>query len=260
MTVWTLVRVLMVVLIILQLNVARAEQPTEFKEFLDPQTGSALLLPMSIFSGPKPTALGNSWSTPDNIFKVSTFNLHGKKGLGAVYASIRNKAGRRLTVDRLEGSGFILQGYDQDGSSFVVKAEEKEGEVRGVSITFENSAKPIYGAVAEKIALSFQGFPPLASAAVQSRSETASPCHLRDPKVANVVLNVRRPDGPIRSGDPIRIEWDASKSIIADCKTPLYLVLTTPMRSRFQGDGFLALPPNAKAPYDIQYRSDPGRQ
>ena len=38
------------------------------------------------------------------------------------------------------------------------------------------------------------------------------------------------------------------------CRTPLYLVLSTPNRTRFEGEKFLAFPPGAAGPYAIKHQ------
>jgi Caspase domain len=73
-----------------------------------------------------------------------------------------------------------------------------------------------------------------------------------------IIVTVDPPAAPIRTGDRIAINWKAP-GLNLDCRTPLYLVLTTPMRSRYEGDKFLAVPGNAEAPYGIKYRRDQTR-
>ena len=69
-------------------------------------------------------------------------------------------------------------------------------------------------------------------------------------------MSVTPQAGEVRTGDPITISWKAAPGLDLACRTPLYLVLTTPMRTRFEGEKFLAIPPKAEAPYGIQYRAD----
>ena len=69
-------------------------------------------------------------------------------------------------------------------------------------------------------------------------------------------MSVTPQAGEVRTGDPITISWKAAPGLDLACRTPLYLVLTTPMRTRFEGEKFLAIPPKAEAPYGIQYRAE----
>jgi len=72
---------------------------------------------------------------------------------------------------------------------------------------------------------------------------------------AKLVVTVDTPASSVRTGDRIAISWKAS-GLDLGCRTPLYLVLTTPMRTRFAGDKFLAVPRGADAPYGIRHRQD----
>ncbi|MGY8682074.1 caspase family protein [Bradyrhizobium sp. UFLA05-153] len=70
-----------------------------------------------------------------------------------------------------------------------------------------------------------------------------------------LVVTVDTPAASVRTGDRIAISWKAT-GLNLGCRTPLYLVLTTPMRTRYEGDKLLALPRGADAPYGIRYRQD----
>ena len=59
---------------------------------------------------------------------------------------------------------------------------------------------------------------------------------------------------PIRAGEPVEIRWTSAASGTKDCRQPLYLVFTTGARVRFEGEGFLAMPPGGKGPYGIAER------
>ena len=224
------------------------------QEFTDTQTGARLRLPLPILNGPKPTTFGNSWATPDNLLKIATLNFRGKKSLRDVYNVIRNKPGRSLSVDRFETASFILQGNDRDESFFIVKAEEKDGEVRGISVTYERSVKEKYASSALKIVEFYQAFPLTEPNRSKATLASATSCHIVNSHGPNAKVGVVQPSGKVKTGDRIKVVWDASASIAPDCKTPLYLVLTTPLRSRFEGDRFLALPPGTEGPFGIKYQ------
>lgn len=85
-------------------------------------------------------------------------------------------------------------------------------------------------------------------------------CHLTDkaapPSAPSVTVSVKEPARQIRTGEPIAIAWKVAPTLNFGCRTPLYLVLTTPMRTRFEGEKFLALPPRSEAPYGIAYGND----
>jgi Caspase domain len=70
-----------------------------------------------------------------------------------------------------------------------------------------------------------------------------------------LVVTMDAPASSIRAGDRIAVFWKAS-GLDLGCRTPLYLVFTTPMRTRYEGDKFLAMPRGAEGPYGIKYRQD----
>jgi len=72
---------------------------------------------------------------------------------------------------------------------------------------------------------------------------------------SKVVVTVDTRASSVRTGDRIAVSWKAT-GLDLGCRTPLYLVLTTPMRTRFAGDKFLAVPRGADAPYGIRHRQD----
>jgi hypothetical protein len=105
----------------------------------------------------------------------------------------------------------------------------------------------------------------LAILAANSESGTAAnssvqlvSCQLADsqpiPKVgAKALLPIT---GPIKTGDPIEIQWAFTPVSNLDCHAPLYLMFSTSSRVRFEGDRIFALPPGPTAPFGIKYETD----
>src|SRR5208337_3214044 len=70
-------------------------------------------------------------------------------------------------------------------------------------------------------------------------------------------ITVQMPaQAPIRAGEPVEIRWTSEARRSEDCRYPLYLVFTTNARVRFEGEGFLAMPPGGKGPYGIAGKLD----
>lgn len=61
-------------------------------------------------------------------------------------------------------------------------------------------------------------------------------------------------DSQVRAGEPVTVRWSSTRTDDASCRAPLFLVLATPARVRFAGEGFLAMPPGGKGPYEIAER------
>jgi hypothetical protein len=84
---------------------------------------------------------------------------------------------------------------------------------------------------------------------------TGATCHLQDgTKAPAISVVVKEPAQAIRTGDAIAVEWRVEGDVNLACRTPLYLVLSTPNRTRFEGEKFLAFPPGAAGPYAIKHQ------
>lgn len=60
-------------------------------------------------------------------------------------------------------------------------------------------------------------------------------------------------------GTPTTFEWSFSGQLNDACRRPLYLVLTAPKRTRFEGTGFLAIPGGAPGPFEIKHDQEETR-
>ena len=87
------------------------------------------------------------------------------------------------------------------------------------------------------------------------RYSQAISCHLQSGRAPKLAVTVKGAMARARTGDRIVVAWNA-KDINAACGAPLYLVLTTAMRTRFEGEGFLALSPGTEGPYGIKHRRE----
>ncbi|HEV2153003.1 caspase family protein [Bradyrhizobium sp.] len=85
----------------------------------------------------------------------------------------------------------------------------------------------------------------------------ARACHLTggDAKVPAVEVRVAT-KGAIPAGTPISVSWRTTRPPAAGCHSPLYLVVSFPARVRFEGNGFAALTPEARAPFGISHWKD----
>ncbi len=225
--------------------------------------GYRLSLPLDWLIVKKRTKWGTNWQAPGNRLSVDTLDFGHDRSLGEVHATLSNIKGRHITVNVLHTQRFVLEGTDSDGTLFHVLGAERNGAVRVLSIVF--SQRSSY-AMVRSIVDSFTPFPGSQpdpqSVPSKPAARFAEPtfCYLVDNagsvRAPSIDVWVKRGAGQIRTGDPITVEWKATSGINLGCRTPLYLVLTTPMRTRFEGEQFLALPPGAEGPFRIAYGSD----
>jgi hypothetical protein len=233
---------------------------------VDEPTGIRLSVPLDWLVVKKRTKWGTNWQAPGNRLSVDTLDFGHDRSLGEVHATLSKIKGRQFTVNVLNTQRFVLEGTDSDGTFFHVLGAEWNGAVRVLSIVFSERSS---SALVRSIVNSFTPFPgtqPDSQTALGPPSKPtahfAEPaiCHLADNagsvRATSIDVRVKRGAGQIRTGDPITVEWKATSGINLGCRTPLYLVLTTPMRTRFEGEKFLALPPRAEGPFRITYGSD----
>jgi Caspase domain len=233
-------------------------------EVMDRATGVSVRLPLNLLGQRKPTKWGSNWQSADRDLEVDVLSFGAERSLAQLHATLTAIKGRRITKNVRGAYSFVLEGKDADHRSFLVLANEKNGAVRALSITFQNLK---LAALAQSIASSFRPFPegtPESGAATRlkaARPRLAQPetCHLANgssPKQPpQIVVTVNQSVKTIRTGDPLTISWRVD-DVAAACRDPLYLVFSTPMRTRFQGNKLLALPPDAAAPYQIKHRLD----
>ena len=93
------------------------------------------------------------------------------------------------------------------------------------------------------------------------RYSPAKTCHFQggDGQRIAPIVNVVPSASRAKVGEAVTFRWKVASTIDTNCKTPLYLVFTTPKRVRFEGEGFFALAPNAPGPFDLKYHGDQTR-
>ncbi|MBS0244743.1 MAG: hypothetical protein JSS20_21440, partial [Proteobacteria bacterium] len=232
-------------------------------ETVDASTGIRVDLPLAVLTRKSPTRRGTNWQSPDKRLDVDLLSLGRERSLAQLHATLRGVAKRRITTNSVEPQSFLLEGVDGDGRRFLVTARERNGEVRALSITYDDEAG---AALARSIASSFKPFPNAVQAGQNASLSAASPrlpapatCQLpgragaRSGPTASVAVTTA--GGLVRTGDPIAIDWRVDDLDIA-CRDPLYLVFSIPMRARFEGDHLLALTPGAAAPFAIKHRRE----
>lgn len=154
-------------------------QSSRLTEITDSSTGIQLALPMGIVSGPSSEKWGNNWSADDERLSIDTLNFRHQRSLSDVYRSLRDIRGRRLTGDVYETNRFVIQGFDSDGSNFYVEAEERGGEVRGISIVYSSRYRAELAPVVGAISRSFRAFP-MAPQRTQPGATTPPPVSVPD--------------------------------------------------------------------------------
>jgi hypothetical protein len=255
---------------------ANRREPYGLREITDDATGVRLSIPFAIVSAGKSASWGGNWSSADGRLKIATLNFRGRKTLRAVYEAIRGKAGRRLIEDASTAKSFRLRGSEANGALFYVLGDEENGEVRGLSITYEKSAEAELAPVVDAVVRSYRGFPSARPAERPPERPASCPDEAQDlaRRAAKVKIDLAAP-ARMRAGETFQFSWRTAEAFSQ--ATPVYAVLAIPGDARFEippaprpaaannadalaaADagpalpGFIGLPPSSRAPHELKF-------
>jgi Putative peptidoglycan binding domain len=132
----------------------------------DPVSGARIGLPTKQVPNKGQTRTGTRWASAQGQIQIETFKIRGPgTTLAAVYEQQKKEPPtRRLEVNLLRPDFFILSGM-QNLKKFYVRAEIKDGEVRGMSVLYDQATEPIMDPVVVVMSSAFAPFPGAAGAA-----------------------------------------------------------------------------------------------
>ena len=207
----------------------------DFQELADAATGAALSLPATLLGPPQSTARGTNWTSKDNRLKIATLVFRNKT-LASLHEAIRVLPGRTITQDISDAKSFRIRGNDGSGSTFYVQAEDRSGEIRGLSITYEKSAGGEIASAAETIIRSYRGFPASTGEKAAEAVNTPRPsCQTKNGELgrlaSGVHLQLAAPK-QIDAGGRINFSWEASERF--PITAPVYAILAISGEARFE--------------------------
>jgi peptidoglycan hydrolase-like protein with peptidoglycan-binding domain len=132
----------------------------------DPITGVRIGLPTKQVPNKSQRRTGTRWSSAQGQIQIETFKLREPgTTLTAVYEQQKKEPPtRRLEVNLLRPDFFILSGM-QNLKKFYVRAAIKDGEVRGMSVLYDQATEPIMDPIVVVMSSAFAPFPGAADAA-----------------------------------------------------------------------------------------------
>ena len=132
----------------------------------DPATGARLGVPTKQVPNKSPSKTGTRWSSAQGQVQVETFRVREPgTTLTAVYEQQKKEPStRRLDVNFVRPDFFILAGM-QNLKKFYVRAEFKDGEVRGMTVLYDQATENIMDPVAVAMSSAFTAFPGVAGVA-----------------------------------------------------------------------------------------------
>jgi peptidoglycan hydrolase-like protein with peptidoglycan-binding domain len=126
----------------------------------DPVTGARLGIPTKHVPTKSATKTGTRWSSAQGQIQVETFRIREPGTTLAVVFEQQKKEPptRKLEVNLLRGDFFILSGM-QGLKRFYVRAEIKDGEVRGMTVLYDQATDTIMDPVVVAMSGTFAPFP-----------------------------------------------------------------------------------------------------
>jgi len=123
----------------------------------DPRTGARLGVPEKLVPHAGTSRTGSRWTSTQGQIQVETFRLT-EAALPALFDEEKRASHRQITSSMLKPDSFIILGT-QGLKYFLVRAEAHGGEVRGVTVQYDQATEGTMSRVAVAVANAFVGFP-----------------------------------------------------------------------------------------------------
>jgi hypothetical protein len=126
---------------------------------LDPATGIRLGIPNKLVPKTHEAENGTRWSARHGEVAIETFRIKTRESLTALFeAQRKNPAKRKVESSYARGDTFFIGGM-QGLKYFAVRAQLKDGELRGYTIFYDQAMEGIMLPVLRAIANAFAPFP-----------------------------------------------------------------------------------------------------
>jgi hypothetical protein len=123
----------------------------------DAKTGVRLGVPEKLVPRLDASRSGTRWSSAQGQIQIETFRF-SEAALPALFDEEKKASHRQITSSTLKPDNFVLLGV-QGLKNFLVRADARGGEVRGVTILYDQATEGTMTRVAIAVASSFVGFP-----------------------------------------------------------------------------------------------------
>src|SRR5664279_5708045 len=124
----------------------------------DPATGIRIGLPTKMVPHAHEAVRGTRWSSAHGDVQVETFRITDT-GLAALFEQAKKQPGsRQVEYSVMKDDSFFISGL-QGLKKFSVKAQMRDGEVRGFTVLYDQMMETIVAPVAVAMAAAFSPFP-----------------------------------------------------------------------------------------------------
>lgn len=127
---------------------------------VDPATGVRIGLPMKLVPQARDTPRGTRWSAKHGEVQVETFRIKSAElKLAALFEQQKKEPStRKIEQSALRDDGFVITGM-QGLKKFSVRAYARDGEIRGVTVLFDQMMETIVAPVTAAMVSAFSPFP-----------------------------------------------------------------------------------------------------
>ena len=127
----------------------------------DPATGARLGLPEKLVPRVGASRMGGRWSSAQGQIQVETFRF-AEAALAALFDDEKKAAHRQIEASVLKPDLFVMSGV-QGLKNFWMRAEARGGEVRGITILYDQATEGTMERVALAMVGAYIGFPDLSA-------------------------------------------------------------------------------------------------
>src|SRR5581483_10179525 len=126
----------------------------------DPATGIRLGLPAKLMPRVQDAPHGTRWSSAHGEAQIETFRIKEPSvKLAALFEREKKQpADRKIESSALHDDGFVISGT-QGLKYFSVRAQMRDGEIRGITLSYDQAWEGIIGGVAGAVGSAFAPFP-----------------------------------------------------------------------------------------------------
>ena len=120
-------------------------------------TGARLGLPEKLVPRASTTRSGSRWTSAQGQIQIETFRL-AEASLPALFEEEKKANRRQIELSDLKSDSFVVTGT-QGLKNFMVRAAARGGEVRGLTILYDQATQGTMESVAHAMAAAFTAFP-----------------------------------------------------------------------------------------------------
>jgi hypothetical protein len=120
-------------------------------------TGARLGLPSALVPKTAPARMGSRWTSGQRQIDIETFRLQ-EGALAALFDAEKKVRHRTVEHSTLTPDSFVMSGV-QGLKRFIVRVQSSGGELRGITILFDQAIEGVMAPIAAVMANTYQGFP-----------------------------------------------------------------------------------------------------